>query len=360
MHFRLLTKSLLINPITAVVPFQDHGKVNELMTKLPKLQHICLAPPSRSIIIPDDLQLRSMDLNFDGLTEVYVLYTNNNLRKFVDDVVEYISSSVRRPSLRTLQLRHMWCLKDLSIVPVVEKYFPLSATSTSHIEDIRFVDWHGGTFAEILPNLLRNISALKRFVYTNNKVDTGFTDEAIFETRIHQGVEIHKDTLEEIVFSTVDCDQGRKFLSDTRIGFTNLKRLAVADCVICGDQKPDFTLSFLGTLEEIQIQFHQNIGDFRGYYREDETLIKRVGLVKQLVEMKMNRMPRLKHVVWWYQPFSRHAPAQFTALRGDERLFGSRAALQDLRERFRRIGVRFEWISTEYFADTPFGRNLGR
>ena len=76
--------------------------------------------------------------------------------------------------------------------------------------------------------------------------------------------------------------------------------------------------------------------------------------MRSLAKEKLGkRLPNLKRVIWWYQPYQQH--------HGDTSgnpLFGSLLTLQQLRKTYLQVGIELEWCSTRFFVDTPFGRQL--
>ena len=344
--------SLSVNHELCYAP-GEHRKLTEL---LPRLQHLSLSPPPRQFSIPQGLQIDSLRLDFDLI--------DNNLKYSGTDVLMIIAQHLWLPSLRKLQLENnRWMSTTMS---EAERYIPMIPNrEKSPIEEFRLVNYLGCPNGFTIERLLTNIESLKRFVFITDHASIGrrSEDRHLSAKGIHAGMVHHTDTLEMLVLFAWDetCNGSfslRKLFCYKDKSFTNLRSLAVPQCVIVSEfaRKPKFLFS--PTLEEIQVQFFVNVGDFRGIDQNDETLGERVRLMTRLASTKKaNTLPHLNRVIWWYQPFQMHQ-GNGTGTCGHSPPFGSGPALQRLKTVFEEVNVKFEWISTELFVETPFGRRL--
>lgn len=287
----------------------------------------------------------------------------------LNEELSIIAEHFRIPSLRKLQL-----LNILSTGYHIDAltYFPVPPTrEKAAIEDFRVLHCIDGPNTRIIERFLRYIDSLKRFVFTNPMprqrgtitVGNGAVDIVHFSARsISSGLEFHLDTLEELVLFAVDGVPGdppsiNEYFDYKHKTFTKLRKLAVPQGLVLADLARPRRTFLSNALEEIQVQFAVNIGDFRGCNREDESRAEKIDIMDRLAEAKKGgALPKLKRVVWWYQPFQMY---QGDIPRGaDAPLFGSRLHLQGLRRSFERINIKFEWITSALLSETPFGRRL--
>lgn len=73
--------------------------------------------------------------------------------------------------------------------------------------------------------------------------------------------------------------------------------------------------------------------------------------MRDLLGHKKTHLPILKTVVWWYQQY---ADWVLEGEMGPE--YGAAECLSQLGQGFKEVGIKFNWVSTPYFRNTPFGR----
>ena len=75
-------------------------------------------------------------------------------------------------------------------------------------------------------------------------------------------------------------------------------------------------------------------------------------LFKDFAKRKETYVPGLKRLIWWLQCPSEQHPTD-TRYSLDASTVG-----MSVLETFKNVDVKFEWISTPFFKDTPFGQRL--
>ena len=358
LHTRVLSLS---NNAPILYKFGDH---NSLFRRVPNLQHLSLSPPPTYSSIPHGFPLQSLRLDFGDF--------QHGPSVMLDDILLITAQNFWLPSLRKLELLKLFRNAWLTVDP--HTYFPLPPTrERSCIEDIRISDYidrnNRHVYAKIIQRILGHVKSLKRFVF-NNPWQRGVLVWGDRVTEIDHpvacdistGLESHTSTLEEIVISADDGGFGHpssihEYFDYKGKTFTEIRRLALPEVLFLNDFPLNGKRVFLtDKLEDLQIQYTVNVGDFRGRDRQDEGRDDRIANIKRLIGAKSNELPSLRRVIWWYQPFQCNEGEVRAGAGGP--LFGSLPALQKLQGMFEQVAVKFEWTSTRLLSETPFGMRL--
>lgn len=133
---------------------------------------------------------------------------------------------------------------------------------------------------------------------------------------------------------------------DSLLKFVALKRLAIPEHFLIPSSGQRSTLHDLlpPSLHELQLQHY--LKDIK----VDHDLPRRLKLYTSLAENKGTSLPALKRLVCWYQQYTE-------TLRCPDAVLAP-AVAENLADRFRKVGVRFQWGKTSMFLATPFGMEL--
>ena len=163
----------------------------------------------------------------------------------------------------------------------------------------------------------------------------------------------------------------------TLTDYHNLKKLAIPEPFLAEFKDPSFHKLLPPHLEELQIQYPMGntipVMDRQGHFGTKPPY--RLMRMQRLAKNKESFVPRLRHVIWWFQQTTRQAsmgdPPPFdrqrhftkgsnaTRMSDDPRkgpLYGPPEDMENLTEDFRKVDVKFEWVSMPWLKDTPFGQ----
>ena len=342
------------------LPIQFGGELYRLIQMLSSLQELSLNPPipynSRVKLLPTSPTLTSMRLDF-LYNESTFWQSSRNPNKI--DLTEYLFLA----KLRKLQIRHIPFAPRLhahSFAPAAigPRY------GTSRLEEIRFIDCYPSTLG-ILPALLRSIRHLKRFVMETNCPwqvrlavikSQGILDHQISPSAFGQALHPHCKTLEHLFIAFSD---GASFLSGSILhdlnDYTSLKRLAIPEpFLLPASNSASFHGLLPDQLEELQIQYSMGFTE-KNPERDLPGPQFRINRMEALAKYRVDHLPKLNHIVWWYQQ------CQSCAARDDSEgpIYDPVGDLSSLCVSFEELGVKFEWISKPYFGSTPLAKRLG-
>ena len=218
----------------------------------------------------------------------------------------------------------------------------------------------------VVANFISASKNLKRFVFEINGLSGGYIAGEI--KSIGHALVAHHDTLEEIVLAVsnahVLCPL---WVMGNLKECTSLKRLAISVHTKFGDcgggigfETYQLFHQYLPPqLEQLQIQFP------RIYAVEQITtqMLRRAvneapisyaaGLtgMRELSRNKEAQVPGLKRVIWWVQDTAQD-PSNDTG----SPAHASIHHMTELANAFENVRVKFEWITAQYFKDTPCGK----
>ena len=350
--------------------YNTPGGHQRLLDLLPLLKELSLNPPPKEYNFPMSERLTAMKLNCSyNYKRFWAPNMLINATPF--DLDNYLS----KPTLRKLEFEH--------VEPLFYKPVHTGSPGSSAVISLHFTDWHP-EHVRILKSVLPSIRQLKHFML-----------ETCGQWQIHlrrgpnhglaphdYGVLLqpHSASLEELIIAYSDeaYNDGRHFpkrsspVMGTLVGYHNLKRLAIPEPFLVSAQDDSFHQMLPPQLEELQIQYPMGVR-ILVMDRHGDAAIEvsyRLTRMQRLARNKEASVPRLKHVVWWFQQTSQqvamgdpprdpYTPARWNATRmSDDPLsgpvYGPPKDMDDLAEDFRKVGIKFEWVSTPSYKDTPF------
>ncbi len=349
--------------------YENTGGYQSLIQLLRSLQDISLNPPPKEYNFPMTDRLTTM--KFDFSYEHGRFWTP---RRLIDatpfDLNEYLS----KPTLRKLQFEH---IENLYYSPVHS-----GNPGSSAVTDIHFIDWLPQR-VDILTSVLPSFRHLERFVL---EVDGYWQGESIHRLAPYDYgllLQPHSASLEELTIAYNDeaysdgrCPRKPRPVMGTLTNYHNLKKLAIPEPFLAELKDPSFHKLLPPHLEELQIQYPMGttnrIPDRQGHLLSYPPY--RLLRMQKLAKNKESFVPRLRHVIWWFQQttlqVSMGDPPPFNYLRNlnngsnatrwwnDPRqgpLYGPPDDMENLAEDFRKVNVKFEWVSIPWLKDTPFG-----
>lgn len=335
-HIRLYVLELSIRVIdhSFSIRFKDY---ESLLHLVPCLQSLSLDPPSVHF------QLSNLSLPF---LETLRLDFNNrgerlptNERK---DPIEIIARQFWAPHLRRLHINGISFTSEMSVL------FPPDRYRTASITDLEFCSSDEEDVG-CLPDILLCVKTLKRFTLEIlTPWESSHMSASAMEPRtIGQFLRIHASTLEWLEIAGSDAAEfPSTSLIGSLAGYHNVKRLAIPEPFLVTEEDETSTLVNVlpPNLQELQLQFPMLFIQGKDKYRA--TRIKRL---EQLAAAKLIRFPALRRVIWWSQPAECWDD-------GIGSRYGPVSDMDHLITTFYKAGVKFEWLSTAYFEDTPFRR----
>ena len=329
--------------------YENAGGHERLMRLFPSIQEMTLSPPPKEYNFPMSDRLTMMNLDFS-----YKLRRFWDLPRWTNPTPFDLSKYLSKPTLRQLQFEHT----ESSYYKPIHTANP----GSSAVTHLRFVDWlphEVGVLASVLPS----IKHLRHFLLeVNGGWGGGIFPRALGPQEYGHLLEPHSASLEELVIAYSDqayC-HGRTFrrkespFMGILADFDHLRRLALPEPFLVSLSDASFHQLLPPRLEELQVEFPMD--GKKDVYRQGNSLGGRESLyrhwrMQKLAKSKAKCLPGLNHVIWWFQPTSRQVGM-------GERLPFESEQMEELFEDFGRVGVKFEWISTPFFKDTPFAACL--
>lgn len=349
--------------------YENPSGHRKLMTLLPSIQEISLNPPPKEYNFPMSNRLATMSLDF--IYDDKLFWAPSRL---IDATPFNLNNYLSKPSLRKLQFKHT----------EISHYMPIHSgdVGSSAITDLRFIDWLPQEL-EILGYVLPSVKHLKHFVVEANGCSFWHNSKTHGLAPHDYGLLLqpHSTSLEELIIAYSDgtYNDGTDFpptstpLMGTLTNYHNLKRLAIPEPFLVGLEDMSFHQLLPPLLEELQMQYPMGVknpvldrqGDVGS--RPPYRLMR----MKRLAENKASIVPRLKHVIWWFQqtpwqvsvgdppPYNPNTRSRTTDQPPRGPLYGPPEDMYKLAEDFMKVGVKFEWVSMPRFKYTPFGEFLG-
>ena len=218
---------------------------------------------------------------------------------------------------------------------------------TSNITTLRLTGCED-TGLGILPDILLSVKVLERFTLVIYQDWVG--DEhnpRIPPAAIAMALDPHADSLVELAIA---ADDAASFLESSLFGaltrYKSLKRLAIPEHFLAGDNNSKLHENLPSQLEDLQLQYAMGFsGDF------NNKLAIRCTRMRNLLVQKDACLPRLKRVISWYQR------VDSTSRKPQIPQHGAVIALRELIKDFEVVGVKFDWCASPYFNGTPFAGN---
>ena len=355
--------------------YENPNGHERLMKLLPSIQQISLNPPPKEYRFYTSDQLTTMKLDFS-----YDLARFWSPNRLIDATPFDAHNYLLLPKLNRLQFEND---DPVYYAPLLTR-LPEKSTVT----DIRFINWSPER-VRVLNSVIPSCTDLKHFVLETNHSGHRFNHPLGPQ---HYGLllEPYSASLESLIIAYSDgaYNDGEGFPPQSPLdalpamgpltNYHHLKRLVLPETLLAHPKGPSFHKYLPPQLEELQIQYHRGIyrrvldkqGDSLGAAHH------RLLRMQKLAKHKDTLVPRLRHVVWWFQQtwaqvVSLAVPethprkeklfrdSNATRLSDDPRkglIFGPLGDMDELVERFAKVGVRFEWCSVPTFDDTPFAK----
>ena len=356
--------------------YENRGGHQRLLEFLPSLKQLSLDPPPKDYNFPMSDRLTTMSLSF--------FYDKGCFwapARRIDGNSFDLNAYLSKPTLRTVQFGH------------VERRFyskPIhtGTLASSAVTDLRFTDWHPKDVS-LLASVLPSIRHLKCFMLDvrGRWMDYPSIIRVPMSGLLPQDygllLQPHTASLEKLIiaYSNEAYSDLRHFppkaspVMGTLTHYHSLKRLAIPEPFLVG--LPDLSLHSIlpPQLEVLQVQYPirtlirctQMHVFQRPYYH--------VSKMETLAKSKEEFVPRLKHVVWWFQrdPGQDHVTvllpnrvpysASLNVMPGSQGpsqgpIRGPLNIGEQLAKDFRKVGVKFEWVSEASFRTTPFAKYL--
>ena len=279
--------------------------------------------------------------------------------------LQILARCLRLPELRKVQLERVLYTKKFD----GKCHF---LRDTSFIGDLRLLSSYEQKSDRVLAALLCSIKCLQRFVFETLSESPRMARPAPSAGVFESALSGHRRTIEEFAVATSDGARRIGWRLGSFTQWSSLKRLAVPGYILRGDLSSPCKLheKLPSLLEELQVEFptgHNSRNPPRifphiaptsfllGPY---ESMVDATGTVRivdmlRLAEVKNLYVPRLNHVVWWYQ--------RPTIVAADHLEYPPDMDLCRLIETsvaFEEVGIKFEWVIQPFFKDTPFGERL--
>lgn len=341
-----------------------------LFRKLPQLQHLSLNPPPVFPVytIPLELlqSLTSVQLDFCRASS----YDYGQGGWVLSDAARLVAKYLSLPNLRRLQGRRIY------FSPGYRRQQSVDATMMqyggSFVDDLSFLDSdaYGHGWESVIAEFISSAKHLKRFAFEiNGAYQCSLTEE--FQA-IGQALVTHYASLEELVLAESNKILFNIWALGNLTGCSSIKRLAIPIHTTFGDfatgagfeRLPSLHRCIPPQLEELQIQLPVGSSVLDPWTQLPTVLQPAVLKAKtrywdfllsmrELTENKDAYVPGLKRVVWWFQQSSRDPGRSSDVL-----THPLRSEIDELRYAFGKVGVKFEWIATPAFKDTPFGKRV--
>ncbi len=353
---RVLTLSLKVDHRLWYQNNQNRARHLRLLQQLPQLRALSLSPPPFPLVIPDrNRALTSLRLDFSHATN---RYRGINGWEHYTIPLEIVAKQLWLPGLRKLHVDETRYAEHFEYRHH-RHHFPEEKCRSSSITDLRFL---GCSMAmdpceHLMAAFLRSIKCLKRFVIEISSPHWGVTREPGSNVFGH-GLWQHRDTVEELAVAMSQAPYMMKWRLGSFTRWSNLRRLAVPGFMI--PTKKDLHEILPPSLEAFQIEHpfapvrlleeevrsNPLLASWNAIYNSTAEVTQRNSLaaLQRLADNKGSSMPRLRHVVWWWQEPPGCEPDD--------------PALLDLASAFEMSPIKFEFVSGLDFKDTPFGKGL--
>jgi hypothetical protein len=226
--------------------------------------------------------------------------------------------------------------------------FPPERHWTASITDLQFRGC-GEEKVGCLPDIVLSVKSLERFTLDICTVWEGadWSTSVMTPGTIGQFLRIHASTLVQLEIASSDAAEfPGTALTGGLTGYPNIKKLAVPEpfLVVVEDEESTLVDVLPPNIEELQLQF-----PMRFMQGEDRDRAVRIKRLEQVAAVKHIRFQALRRVIWWSQPAECWDDADSNGLR-----YGPVSDMEHLRGTFIKVNVKFEWLCTALFENTPF------
>ena len=354
--------------------YENRGGHQRLLILLPSLKQLTLDPPPKEYDFEMNDRLTTMRLGF--------FYDKGSFwapARRIDANSFNLNEYLSIPTLRKVKFSY------------VERRFYHNTIHTgtpasSAVTDLRFTDWHPEDVS-LLASVLPSIRHLKHFMidvrgrWMHHPVTVQMCGLVPHDYGLL--LEPHTASLEELViaYSNGAYNDLMHFppkpspVMGPLTNYHNLKRLAIPEPFLVGLPDLSFHSILPPNLQELQIQYPVRVLITSLQMPVSERAYYHVSKMETLANNKEEFVPRLKHVVWWFQrdpgpdyvngllPNGRsysyrlnvmprsHGPSQGP-------VHGPLSTGERLAKDFRKVGVKFQWVSEASFRATPFAKFL--
>ena len=322
--------------------YENTGGHQRLIKFLPSLQELSLRPAPKVYNFQMNDRFTNMKLDFSyDFKDFWAPMTPDGPISF--DLNEYLS----KPTLRKLQFEHA----GQACVNLFHSGIPGNSTTT----DLRFIHWSPQKL-DVLKLILPSVKDLQNFVLEATEKSLREYMHSLAPHDYGLLLRPHSASLEEltIAYSEDTYDEGRAFpvraaspVMGTFVDFQNLKKLALPHRFLVHPRQNSYYHEILPPrLEVLQIQFPESVREAIINARRHS---EREGLVAmhKLAANKENFVPRLRHVIWWYQQPSYMISTTI------------QPSMTQIADEFEKAGVKFECVTSTFLRDTPIGAALG-
>lgn len=327
-HLRRSVTALTINVVdhSSLVRFVEHESLLKLVSCL---QSLSLDPP------PAHLQFSSLSLPL--LEELSLNFSIQSANR-----ENIIARQFWVPTLRRLYIDGLYFAPKMSFL------FPPDLYRTASITDLQFCN-SGENDMGCLPDIILCVKSLERFTFEIfTPWDASKMPGTLAPKTFDHFLRVHAGTLEQLEIAASDAAEfSCASVIGSLKGYSNVKRLAIPEPFLFIVEDDALTLLDVlpPNLEELQLQFPMLFTQGKDKYRA--TRIRRL---EHLAAAKQLQFPAMKRVIWWSQPAECWDDGK--GLR-----YGSDSDMAHLADTFRDVGVKFEWLTAAFFADTPFRFN---
>ena len=345
--------------VTHPLWYQSYPQIS-IISRMPRLRQLSYDPPAiHGGGLPNECKnLAALRLDFSHVTNHYIedgglLWLEHGIP------LDIIAKHLWGPSLRKLQVEKLFFTDQFEHAHLLGQRrlrFGLSS-----VEDLRFLDCCPRVDLNVFTAFLNSIKHLKCFAFEINspwEPLVGLNDRTP-GVDVTLALQAHHKEIEELAISMTDHAFRYHDLVPSPISFVQwaaLKRLAVPFYILRGVLRYAMMYEiFPPQLVELQLEgrpwtLYMSEVDYS--WGNQAVTERDTMLFKDFAKRKEVCVPGLKHLIWWLQHPSEQWPTDPTYS-----LHASAVEMSVL-ETFKNVGVKFEWISTPFFKDTPFGQRL--
>ncbi|KAM0797361.1 hypothetical protein BDR22DRAFT_892459 [Usnea florida] len=337
--------------------YQDRPDLS-LIRYMPRLRQLSYDPPpfQPGRLIANHKELTALRFDFSDYFDSCLEFSSP-----LHIIAKELSCGSHFSKLRKIQAEKFDYMNDSYPVhsPVGEQML----FRYSPVEDLRFLDCCPWIHGDVLGRFIHAVRYLKCFVLEINSSWDYFIgrNTSAPEVVIIDELERQRGTVEELAISTTEQELDLyRHTSGPLIKWTALKRLAIPESML--SETPLFQVNLDENklhqvlppqLEELQLDKKCSAFSTAGLQRD--LVIKKEDL-RTLEELATNKnacVPGLRRVIWWLQ----HPSSENLSYHTISPLV-PHVQLDALEYVFSEVDVRFEWVLTALFKNTPVGKRL--
>lgn len=246
------------------------------------------------------------------------------------------------PSLQKLVTQELLCYFENSKLLSFEQDHQRPST----VSELHLFQCNNAS-TDLLRHMVLSIKCLKSLIVDDYWRFRSYGAKEPSLSGIDQALKPHQKSLEELMIAA-SCGATMKTTVpiDSLLTFTALKRLAIPENFLIPSHGQRNSIHDLLPPSLCELQLQHYVEDVR----VDRDLPRRLKIYTSLAENKSSSLPALKRIVCWYQQYTETLRCPDATL--------APAVAENLADRFRTVGVRFEWGKTSLFLATPFGEEL--